>query len=781
MAAAHSAYTASNLQKGPDIAPKSTSANELSSDHNVIDVERLLIESRQVRTNDANPAEETHYVLVIHGTFSQPKKKGLATWFHPDPNKGSDNFCARLAVRLSGGHFGEESVWRALPDPELLPNGVRYPFYWDGSNTDEGRKEGAWQLAKLIRHIANRDPSARIHLIAHSHGGNVALKAIEQYVQKLEPRSAEEDWPDAVRERFRMAHQAQADEIARWRKVEGVPWFGRVVPFLVVRRGRKGEVNAQELYPWGYHRYVDALLHLGRRRKMLYLSNRRMTSPVSNALGKAVFLGTPFYRKQWTTWAIPRILLSFLISLVLGFVITVMAVAIWANIFGFDTSNNAVLFVAIGLSVLLFFAELVGFAERTLFRSGNMYHSDKVPWSPAQHALAIQAGKLDEAALALSAEPAARAFLLPLVRRATAHAGFVAFPRRPGAHAPARAWVFYNLAIFRAVVLNVVLLFPRIIFWAISKIVVRNTFNTIRSILMGLAYGLDTANLKNARVDVEETLVLGGSPRNIRTWDVRRLLALAEERGLARTWVEDFAREQPDGMGSRNGSGMGRSRSETNLAKEGEPFGNGMSSGRGAQGAAFRTTSGESSRSSGEASSGFGGIGGPVNGTAPVFARGLQNADARLAGSGESFTGTEPTSGRNLRNGASGAAALDGTESAFGRVPRNGSGKGPVFEEIMSSSASSYSFLWDDAELIARSDSSLMFGKLREQLSRIDHNPRLTKAQYARDLRCLCCVVEARFWEIRNQWQLTHATYYRNQDIVEAVVAFLNALEVPTT
>ncbi|GAQ81508.1 hypothetical protein KFL_000820150 [Klebsormidium nitens] len=108
----------------------------------VVDVERLLLPlGTPVRTNNASPADETHYVLVIHGTFAQPKLNGRVNWFHPDPEKAPDNFCSRLAVQLSCGLFSEDAVWRSLPDPELLPSGVHYPFFWDGSNTDEGRKD----------------------------------------------------------------------------------------------------------------------------------------------------------------------------------------------------------------------------------------------------------------------------------------------------------------------------------------------------------------------------------------------------------------------------------------------------------------------------------------------------------------------------------------------------------------------------------------------------------------------------------------------------------------
>lgn len=111
-----------------------------SKDH-VIDLPHLGA-STEVRTNEAIQGAETHYILVIHGTFSQPAKDGKVKWFHLDPDKSSDNFCNRLAVRLAEGKLGAESVWRTLPDSKLLPSGVRYPFYWDGSNTDQGRKDG---------------------------------------------------------------------------------------------------------------------------------------------------------------------------------------------------------------------------------------------------------------------------------------------------------------------------------------------------------------------------------------------------------------------------------------------------------------------------------------------------------------------------------------------------------------------------------------------------------------------------------------------------------------
>jgi hypothetical protein len=113
------------------------------SNHIAVDVQQLVIRnSVRVRTSEAVPRAERHYVLLIHGTFSAPEFRGRPNWFYPDPDKSSDNFCTHLANLLADGDLGAESVWRPLPDADQLPGTVKYPFYWDGTNTDQGRKDG---------------------------------------------------------------------------------------------------------------------------------------------------------------------------------------------------------------------------------------------------------------------------------------------------------------------------------------------------------------------------------------------------------------------------------------------------------------------------------------------------------------------------------------------------------------------------------------------------------------------------------------------------------------
>jgi hypothetical protein len=412
----------------------------------------------------------------------------------------------------------------------------------------------------------------------------------------------------------------------------------------------------------------------------------------------------------------------------------------------------------------------------------------QVPWSPAQHALVIQAGKLDEAALALCAEPAARAFLLPLVRRATAHVGFLPLPARPaactGARSRALAWSLYLLALFRVVVLDAYLLVPRVLFWLISKVVVMHTFAMVRKVVVGMTFGLDTANLKNASVYVEETLVLGKGARDIRTWDVRRLLAEAETGAASQSW-------SADALGSQGSSGQGLDKQGVEgmgLVKQGLGVKGSSDKGLGERELGVQTAQGltgaHGERSDGVAQKADGGEKGAV-GSNGRSASDVESERGSLVGSNKvGQTGMLPEIEKGGRDAAmfQGASKLNADGSRLKTTDQGGLVEcvkdGPRGSE--SASESPFSFLWDDDELRTRSDASVMFNQLRSQMPKIDHSSRLSRAEFARELRSICCVFETRFWEIRNHFQLAHATYYKNSVIVGAMVRFLNDLELPS-
>lgn len=114
----------------------------------------------------------THYVLIVHGTFAAPKK-GVESWYYPSAS--DSNFCDDLKKRLAGTPL-EGSLWRSYGD--------RY-WHWSGDNDHFARKDAAKSLKEEIDQIIQRDPTARIHLIAHSHGGNVVLQALDDYFKSL--------------------------------------------------------------------------------------------------------------------------------------------------------------------------------------------------------------------------------------------------------------------------------------------------------------------------------------------------------------------------------------------------------------------------------------------------------------------------------------------------------------------------------------------------------------------------------------------------------------------
>jgi hypothetical protein len=74
-----------------------------------------------------------------------------------------------------------------------------------------------------------------------------------------------------------------------------------------------------------------------------------------------------------------------------------------------------------------------------------------------------------------------------------------------------------------------------------------------------MTFGEDTANLKNASVYVQETLVLGGGARDIRSWDVRRLLAIeAEAWAASPPWSADALGGRGFGEKGSGNQGFGK-------------------------------------------------------------------------------------------------------------------------------------------------------------------------------------------------------------------------------
>src|SRR4051812_33993109 len=82
------------------------------------------------------------------------------------------------------GTFAKRAVWTG-PDSPLsqylrthVSGPVRIaPFEWSGRNSFEARSDAARRLREHLEAIARAEPDSRQFVVAHSHGGNVALLA----------------------------------------------------------------------------------------------------------------------------------------------------------------------------------------------------------------------------------------------------------------------------------------------------------------------------------------------------------------------------------------------------------------------------------------------------------------------------------------------------------------------------------------------------------------------------------------------------------------------------
>ncbi len=103
-------------------------------------------------------------IILIHGTFSQPKPNEYK-WYQP-----RSSFCEKLDAQLSelGSHA---RCWAHLTNENQ--NGY---FYWTGENTMEARTKAAKLLADYVIDLV-RD-GWQCHIVAHSHGGNILLQAL---------------------------------------------------------------------------------------------------------------------------------------------------------------------------------------------------------------------------------------------------------------------------------------------------------------------------------------------------------------------------------------------------------------------------------------------------------------------------------------------------------------------------------------------------------------------------------------------------------------------------
>lgn len=228
-----------------------------------------------------------HFVFLIHGTWGQDNEG----WYQIAASR--ENFAARLAARLVGTPL-EGALSRAAT-----------VFEWSGANTHEARLKAAQDLALLLTGIRKAHPNERLrfHFVAHSHGGNVLLASLVWYLTLLPPlafnllafpKSVTDDkttaqFFDAVGRLYRLKQfHPDNDEVMQHPELRRrlLTWYQEAS--AAHARFRSGRMMFRE--QWKLNSLMVRLAQL-----LLEFS----TYPAEHGIASLVFLGTPFYYKQW--------------------------------------------------------------------------------------------------------------------------------------------------------------------------------------------------------------------------------------------------------------------------------------------------------------------------------------------------------------------------------------------------------------------------------------------------------------------------------------------------
>lgn len=104
-------------------------------------------------------------VLLVHGTWP----RGILSRLCPD-----------LATSADSAWFDEGSSFRAEMAARLGDRVSFEAFIWSGHNSMKARREAAAALHARLQALRKSSPGSKQLVVAHSHGGNVALQAIAQ-------------------------------------------------------------------------------------------------------------------------------------------------------------------------------------------------------------------------------------------------------------------------------------------------------------------------------------------------------------------------------------------------------------------------------------------------------------------------------------------------------------------------------------------------------------------------------------------------------------------------
>lgn len=398
---------------------------------------------------------EKHTVIIVHGTFAAPSESELAAvgtegapWYLP----GGD-FSERLNAALALTPMGD-AVWR---DAEI--------FHWSGENAHSDRLAAGEALAERLLALREAQPSCRIHLVAHSHGGNVVLAGLDAYFRRLRGEAGQlasvladtldhdgDPAPelkiafDRVFKATGPMHLARLDRVAPGFR----NFLAREFNPAAQRDGLDRTLKALRHVEDALRRIVGVLVTLMRvllrvpfapiRDGQEVLIDERLqdawtSSRENHRLGRVVLLGTPFLHQRprrmnrvgrWLSGLASRIAV-FVVFAVAGFLLVngvgILLSALPRVIFtGWDPRAWHGLEVLAWCIIVLPSLFVSGAPPK---RASNLYFdTGSNPLVQACHGrldrrldmLVVTAQQLDEALLGLSARPAVYAYMTPHIK-----------------------------------------------------------------------------------------------------------------------------------------------------------------------------------------------------------------------------------------------------------------------------------------------------------------------------------------------------------------------------
>ena len=112
-------------------------------------------------------------IIIVHGTWAAPEP-GKCKWYQPNELPNVAPFVAKLEAALAE-RGSPARCWAHCSDGR--EDKTEFTC-WSGQNAWIDRAQAATQLANSIDRLEAE--GWRVHIVAHSHGGNVALEALPQ-------------------------------------------------------------------------------------------------------------------------------------------------------------------------------------------------------------------------------------------------------------------------------------------------------------------------------------------------------------------------------------------------------------------------------------------------------------------------------------------------------------------------------------------------------------------------------------------------------------------------